>query len=119
MKEKFELFMGHFGVGIVVSNKAVSHSGNYKKIAHIRETGHIKWYIDPESYVPEKEKQRILQVATVQKDEWEEWFQSLPEMSQYSYLFDHLKEDDYRKIMAEKHSRQEQIEAAKHIYCNY
>ena len=40
------------------------NSGNYKKIAHIRETGHIKWYIDPESYVPEKEKQRILQVAT-------------------------------------------------------
>lgn len=34
---KFELFMGCFGNGITVCNKAVMEHGDYKRIAHIRE----------------------------------------------------------------------------------
>lgn len=37
--EKFELFMGCLGNGITVCNKAVMEHGDYKYIAHIRETG--------------------------------------------------------------------------------
>ena len=50
--KKFELFMGCLGNGITVCNKAVQENGDYKKIAHIGETGKIKWYVDPASYVP-------------------------------------------------------------------
>lgn len=34
-KEKFELFLGCFGNGITVYNKAAEENGDYKKIAHI------------------------------------------------------------------------------------
>lgn len=39
---KLELFMGCFGNGITVCNKAVMEYGDYKKIAHIEQNGKIK-----------------------------------------------------------------------------
>lgn len=45
--KKFELFMGCFGNGITVCNKAVQEHGDYKVIAHIAECGKITWYVNP------------------------------------------------------------------------
>lgn len=64
--KKFELFLGCFGNGITVCNKAVTENGDYKIIAHIRETGKIKWYVNPTSYVPGNALLKIEHTANVQ-----------------------------------------------------
>ena len=42
--KKFDLFIGFFGNGAAVYNKAVAEHGDYKKVAHIAECGKITWY---------------------------------------------------------------------------
>lgn len=85
----FDLFMGCLGNGITVYNKAIEENGDYKKIAHIRETGKIKWYIDP-SNVQESDLLRIEHAANVQEEKWEKWFSAMPQGKQYEFLLDRL-----------------------------
>lgn len=102
--KKFELFMGCLGNGITVCNKAVQENGDYKKIAHIGETGNIKWYVDPASYVPGNDLLKIEHTANVQSEKWERWFSSLPEVKQYEFLLDRVPESDFMYVLDHKSS---------------
>lgn len=100
--KKFELFMGCLGNGITVCNKAVQENGDYKTIAHIRETGKIKWYVNPDSYVPSDAFLKIEHAANVQSEKWEKWFSAMPETKQYEFLLDHLPLSDFLEILKRK-----------------
>lgn len=71
--------MGCLGNGITVCNKAIEENGDYKTIAHIADCGKITWYVNPASYVPGAELQKIEHAANIQGGKWEKWFSSLPE----------------------------------------
>lgn len=88
--KKFELFICCLGNGITVCDKAVQENGDYKVIAHIRETGKIKWYVEPSSCVPGDALLKIEHAANVQAEKWETWFSSMPEIKQYEFLFDRV-----------------------------
>lgn len=90
MKNNFELFMCCLGNGVTVCNKAVLENGDYKKIAHIAECGKITWYINPLTYIPDKDLLRIEHVANVQTEKWEKWLSSMPEVKQYELLLDRV-----------------------------
>lgn len=60
--EKFELWLGCFGNGLTVCNKAVEVNGDYKTVAHISNAGNIKLYVK-ESYIPREDMERIKEVA--------------------------------------------------------
>lgn len=62
MSEKFELWLGCFGNGLTVCNKAVEVNGDYKTVAHISNAGNIKLYVK-ESYIPREDMERIKEVA--------------------------------------------------------
>ena len=84
---KFELFMGCFGNGVCVSNKAVTEHGDYKKIAHISEHGHIKFYV-PEDYIPSEEMQKIRNTAEANKAEFLGKWNRKTDIQKYSYMLD-------------------------------
>lgn len=86
---KFKLFMGCFGNGISIYNSAVTEYGDYKYIAHISETGNIKYYVAAD-YIPEESKKKIEEAAEDQHQEWEKYFSSLPDIKQYGYIMEHL-----------------------------
>lgn len=117
--KKFELFMGCLGNGITVCNKAVVENGDYKIIAHIRETGKIKWYVNPGSYVPGNDLLKIEHTANVQSEKWERWISSMPLMKQYEFLLDHIPFHDFMKITKAKDlPLWERIQMAKKAYYN-
>lgn len=60
--EKFELWLGCFGNGLTVCNKAVEVNGDYKTVAHISNAGNIELYVK-ESYIPREDMERIKEVA--------------------------------------------------------
>lgn len=60
--EKFELWLGCFGNGLTVCNKAVEVNGDYKTVAHISNAGNIKLYVK-ESYIPREDMKRIEELA--------------------------------------------------------
>lgn len=62
MAEKFELWLGCFGNGITVCNKAVEVNGDYKTVAHISNAGNIKLYVK-ENYIPREDMKHIEEVA--------------------------------------------------------
>lgn len=80
--KKFELFMGCFGNGITVSNKAVMEHGDYKRIAHISNAGNIKLYVS-ENYIPAEEMKKIKTAAKANKEKFIADFEKLPELNQY------------------------------------
>lgn len=86
--KKFELFMGCFGNGTTVYNKAVIENGDYKMIAHIAECGKITWYVNPGSYVPGPDLLKIEHVADASRANWEKWLDSMPEPQRYEKLLD-------------------------------
>lgn len=92
--KKFELFMCCMGNGISVFNSAVTEYGDYKYIAHISETGNIKYYVSAD-YIPEESKAKIESAAKNQRQEWEKYFSSLPDIKQYSYIMEHLPLDNF------------------------
>lgn len=85
--KKFELFMGCFGNGTTVCNKAVIENGDYKKIAHIAECGKITWYIEPSS-IPGDALLRIEHDADAMSANFESWLSSMPLTQQYEKLSD-------------------------------
>lgn len=85
--KKFELFMGCLGNGVTVCNKAVMEHGDYKKVAHISEHGHIKLYV-PEDYIPEEAMQRIKKAADSQKVEFMQKWNVKTDIQKYSYMLD-------------------------------
>lgn len=92
--KKFELFMCCMGNGISVSNSAVTEYGDYKYIAHISETGNIKYYVSAD-YIPEESKKKIESVAENQRQEWEKYFSDLSDIKKYSYILEHLPLDNF------------------------
>lgn len=60
--EKFELWLGCFGNGLTVCNKAVEVNGDYKTVAHISNAGNIELYVK-ESYIPREDMKRIEELA--------------------------------------------------------
>lgn len=115
--KKFELFMGGLGNGITVCNKAVMEHGDYKCIAHIRETGKIKWYVNPQTYVPGDVLLKIEHVANVQAEKWEKWFSTMSETKQYEYLMDRLPLNDLLEIIDRKDLNMwQKIQIAKQAY---
>lgn len=95
MKAKnFELFMCCMGNGISVLNSAVTEYGDYKYIAHISETGNIKYYV-ADDYIPEESKKKIENAAENQRQEWENFFSNLPDIKQYNYILEHLPLNDF------------------------
>ena len=90
---EFKLWMGCLGNGITCCNSAVCNNGDYKQIAHISESGDIRWY---SAKVPEEVKEKIQNVAD---KEWERFVQrnkTLPIRYVYTILdylpFDVMKE---------------------------
>ena len=115
--KKFELFMGCLGNGITVCNKAVQENGDYKTIAHIGETGKIKWYVDPAFYVPGDDLLKIEHTANVQAEKWERWFSSLPEVKKYEFLLDRVPHSDFMEIIKIKDlDLWQKIQIAKQAY---
>lgn len=100
--KKFELFMGCFGNGITVCNKAVEENGDYKQIAHIAECGKIKWYVNPATYVPGNDLLKIEHTANVQSEKWEQWLASMTEINQYGFLLDHVPHKDFMFVVNHK-----------------
>lgn len=92
--KKFELFMCCMGNGISVFNSAVTEYGDYKYIAHISETGNIKYYV-ADDYIQEESKKKIENAAENQRQEWENFFYNLPDIKQYNYILEHLPFDDF------------------------
>lgn len=117
--KKFELFMGCFGNGITVCNKAVEENGDYKQIAHIADCGKIKWYVNPYTYVPGNELLRIEHAADAQGANWEKWFSGMPEIKQYGFLLDHVPHKDFMHIANHKElDLPEKIKYLKKAYYN-
>ena len=113
----FELFLCCLGNGITVCNKAVMESGDYKTIAHIRDNGNIKWYVNPHTYVPASDLEKIEHAAAEQKTKWEKWFATLSEISQYAFLMDHLPISDYLSIVNRTDcSLKEKIHLAREVF---
>lgn len=82
---KFEMFMGCFGNGTVVANKAVMEHGDYKNVCLISPAGNIKWYVDM-GYVPDEDRKRIFKAAEQGKRSFMEWFNNLSVEEQYSQM---------------------------------
>ncbi len=87
---KFDLFMGCLGNGVTVCNKAVLENGDFKKIAHIAECGKITWYVNPALYVPGADLLKIEHCADVQRVNWENWLDTMPEPKQYEILLNRV-----------------------------
>lgn len=89
---KFELFMGCFGNGTLVCNKAVMEYGDYKKVAHIAECGKINWYVSCET-IPPDALLKIEHCANVYYEKWKAELDKMPLIKQYEYFLDrvHLK----------------------------
>lgn len=114
--KKFELFMCCLGSGITVCNRAVQENGDYKTIAHIRETGKIKWYIDASS-IPGSDLLKIEHAANVQAEKLEAWFSSMSEIKQYEFLLDRLPISDFLEITKRKDlDLWQKIQIAKQAY---
>ena len=92
-KENFELFLGCLGNGITVCNKSVEENGAYKTIAHIAECGKITWYVNPVSCVPGGDLLKIEHFADVQREKWEKWLDSMPELKRYEKLLETVPAD--------------------------
>ena len=85
--KKFELFMGCLGNGITVCNKAVTEHGDYKKIAHISEHGHIKFYVS-ENYIPEDAMRKIRKTSETYKSEFLEKWNKKTYLQKYEYMME-------------------------------
>lgn len=113
----FELFLGCLGNGITVCNKAVMAAGDYKNIAHIRDNGKIKWYVNPHTYVPAQDLEKIEHIAAEQKTKWETWFASLSKINQYAFLMDHIPVTDFLSVSKHKDSSlEEKISLAREAF---
>ena len=112
----FELFLCCLGNGTTVCNKAVMENGDYKTIAHIRDNGAINWYVNPLSYVPDQELEKINRTAENQKKSWNDWFGKLPPYEQYSFLLDHLPLTDFLNVANMEAALEEKIINAKDLY---
>lgn len=113
--KKFELFMCCLGNGITVCNKAVQEDGDYKIIAHIANSGKIKWYV-PISYVPGDDLLKIEHDADVQRVAWERWLDAMPESMSYGKLLEAMPIDTMLHVLHMPGEMREKIEYMKKIY---
>lgn len=86
-EKKFELFMCCMGNGTTVCNKAVTEHGDYKKIAHISEHGHIKFYVS-ENYIPVDAMKRIKEVAEADRQKFLTEWNKKDYLGKWVYMMD-------------------------------
>lgn len=101
MKGKFELFMGCLGNGITVCNKAIMEHGDYKHIAHISNSGKIKYYVS-EGYIPVEDMQRIEQTAAKQRKTFLNEWNKQSDIRKFEKLFDICSHSDFMEIAHNK-----------------
>ncbi len=98
---KFELWMGYFGNGLLVCNKAVMEYGDYKEIAYISPAGNIVYYVSDE-YIPAEDKAKIENTASGYREEFEKQLDA--EISQhpaqiYAKMLDRMSYTDLRNFL--------------------
>lgn len=85
--KNFELFMGCLGNVTSVSNKAVTEHGDYKKIAHISEHGHIKLYV-PADYIPSEAMEKIQSAADASKKKFLKMWNKKDYRQKWKYMME-------------------------------
>ena len=116
MKGKFELFMGCLGNGITVCNKAIMEHGDYKQIAHISNSGKIKYYVS-EGYIPVEDMQRIEQTAAEQRKTFLTVWNKQTDIQKYGKLLDMCSHSDFMEIAHnEEISLSEKVERLENKY---
>lgn len=101
MSRKFELFMCYLGNGITVCNKAVMENNDYKIIGHISEGGNIKLYVK-KSYIPLKDMEIIQKCADGKKKDFQEKFESFPDIKQYMIISDNIPFNKFLEFTKDK-----------------
>ena len=101
MNRNFELFMCCLGNGITVCNKAIMEHGDYKHIAHISNSGKIKYYVS-EGYIPVEDMQRIEQTAAEQRQEFITRWNKLTVIQKYEKLLDRLTISEFVEATKDK-----------------
>ena len=101
MKGKFELFMGCLGNGITVCNKAIMEHGDYKHIAHISNSGKIKYYVS-EGYIPVEDMRRIEQAAAGSRKTFLNEWNKQSDIRKYEKLLDICSHSDFMEIAHNK-----------------
>lgn len=116
--KKFDLFIGFFGNGAAVYNKAEAEHGDYKKVAHIAECGKITWYAE-HGTVPGKDLLRIEHTADTMSANWEHSLNLMPLAQRYEKLADMIPESVYFYIANLGGDLERKIKAMKdYIYNN-
>lgn len=116
--KKFDLFIGFFGNGATVYNKAVAEHGDYKKVAHIAECGKITWCAETGT-VPGKDLLRIEHTADAMSSNWEHSLDLLSLRQQYEKLADMIPESAYFYISNSNSDLDGKIKAMKDYIYNH
>lgn len=111
---EFELFMGNFGNGITVCNKAVENSGNYQKICHIAECGKITWYVHPDR-IPNEALLKIGRAAGINAANFENKLNKMSSIERYVYLCDTAPYSAFEYISSQRCSLDEKINYLKKV----
>ena len=99
--KNFKLWMGCLGNGITVCNSAVEESGDYKRIAHISDSGKIKLYVS-KSYIPVEDMQKIEQTATEHRKTFLNEWNKQSDIRKYEKLLDMCSLSDLTEIAHNK-----------------
>lgn len=94
---EFELFVGCYGNGISISNKACMESGDYKKIAFITTYGQLIMYVPSES-IPEDDRRRIKEIVVEQRRKHRVFWESLSSQKKYEMLHDYLNVTEFTQL---------------------
>lgn len=86
-ENKFDLFVGCLGNGTIVSNMAITEFGDYKRVAHISEHGHIKFYVS-ENYIPVEAMKRIKEIAEADKQRFLKEWNKKDYLDKWEYMMD-------------------------------
>lgn len=110
---KFDLGLYCLGNGITVCNRAVKENGDYKIVAHISNSGKIKYCVDL-SYIPEYAILRINECSETIKNEFAAAFNRYNKERQYSILMENSKV--FMKFIGDKRPWKDRFEEMKDYY---
>lgn len=117
MSGKFELFIGCFGNGLTVCNKAVMEHGDYKQIAHIFENGNIKLYVK-DNYIPDEAMQIIESKAREMRKNFLDTFNRWNIYKRYEFLLDKMPWNDFIRYSNAEIVLDERVNKMLEIYLN-
>lgn len=112
--KKFDLFIGCFGNGVSVRNKAVSNGGEYEKVCHIAECGKITWYVEPKN-IPEEPLQKIKQTAEKYNADFEKMLVGMEEWKRYTYLCDMVNDVVFNHVCSMEGTTTDKIDYLKSV----